>query len=510
MGSDPSGSRSPSHMTVVRSRQIPRRLSLACLSMLIVGCANPAPYVQTRPSVQGGTTTRHQGTRAISHYPSRTVANRPVHRLNAITAALAALIGLASCAPELAPRPTASVATGTPSAAGTDRRSGTQPLVSPGGDAVGSMELRRGSADSITVSITIDDSGSPHPWGIVDQPTCAMPPPNHDSPYQFADIEEGRRIEEIEAGPFLSFPGDLVVLVLSAQASSVYGCARLGPPTALKVSGSPSATCSDDLEAGPSAPPGRIAFARDVLSDSEIFVMNEDGSDVRRLTTSLGLDIKPTWSPDGSHIAFRSQRDGNDEIYLMNRDGSCQRDLTDDPTDDRSPAWGPDGRSIAFDHFFNDSFQDVAIIDARTSQVRRVTSSSGEYPTWSPDGRRLAFASARDGDYDIFAIDADGGNEVRLTSSPGYDMYPAWSPDGEWILYENGVNGFDPTMEVHMMRPDGRDDRKVTSNKVNDRFPAWSSTGRLAWSRAGVIVVADSPDAGPVEVGQGQFPSWWP
>jgi TolB protein len=238
--------------------------------------------------------------------------------------------------------------------------------------------------------------------------------------------------------------------------------------------------------------------------------MNADGTGIRRLTTSLGLDIKPTWSPDGQQIAFRSQRDGNDEIYVMNADGTCQRNLTNDPADDRSPAWAPDGRTIAFDHFFNDTFQDISLIDIDGSNLRRVTMRSGEYPSWSPDGSRIAFASARTGHYEIYVIDRDGSNEIQLTHHNAYSMYPAWSPDGTWIAYERGVDGFDESMKIDMMHADGSHDQQLTSNDSNDRFPAWSLNGGLAWSENGTIMVAESAKARPHATGTGQFPAWRP
>jgi Tol biopolymer transport system component len=384
------------------------------------------------------------------------------------------------------------------------------PLLSPAGAPVGTIRVESKTAATITMTVATGEDMALHPWGIYDQPGCTMPTPDLDSPFQFADIEGGTHTEEIEADSYLAFPRNLVALVFSTDGSAIYGCASLG--TQAKTATSPTAPPSCSMKVP--GPPGRgeheLAMSRDVLSDSEIFLIHDDGSLAQRLTSSLGVDMKPSWSPDGEQIAFRSQRDGNDEIYVMNADGSCPHNVTSDPVDDRSPAWSPDGRLIAFDHFFRPALQDIAVINIDGSGRRQVTTASGEYPTWSPDGTRLAFASARDGDYELYVVNADGSHETRLTDNQLYDMYPAWSPDGKWLAFERGVNGFDAAMEIHLMHPDGTDDRRVTSNDRTDRFPAWSLAGQLAWSQNGSIMVATSPDATPIGIGNGQFPAWRP
>jgi len=91
----------------------------------------------------------------------------------------------------------------------------------------------------------------------------------------------------------------------------------------------------------PSSTVARIAFASNRDGNSEIYVMNVDGSDLTRLTNNPTNDGYPAWSPDGERIAFISDRDGNREIYLMNADGSGQTNLTNNPAHDRSPAWQP-------------------------------------------------------------------------------------------------------------------------------------------------------------------------
>jgi Tol biopolymer transport system component len=252
----------------------------------------------------------------------------------------------------------------------------------------------------------------------------------------------------------------------------------------------------------------------DLLANADIYLMNDDGSDRIRLTDTLGLDIDPSWSPDGSQIAFRSTRDGQDEIYIMSADGSCQRDLTNSPADDRSPAWSPDGARIAFDHFFDDGYQDIAAINVDGSGLRRLTDAQGEYPAWSPDGSEIAFASVRDGDYDIYVMNADGTDQRAITHNSTYDMYPAWSPDGRQIVYECEATpsaGFlGAAADICLMQRTGDQIRNITADAASNRFPAWSAAGMLAWSRGGSIQVASPVDGHPLDIGPGTFPDWRP
>lgn len=419
-------------------------------------------------------------------------------------AAIALLAGCGPVAPSASPAAKA-VAAETPSA-----RLGVHDLLSAAGAVVGSFSADRESDEATRLTISLPGL-EPRPWGIYDQEACGPPAVDHDAPFQFADIEGGSRTEQVETAAYLAFITNLVVIVFDPGGGSLAGCQNLGGPQIVLASPGATETCvgsGQPITADRSAS-ATLAFSKDALSNSDIYVMEADGSDVRRLTDALGVDMKPTWSPDGGSIAFRTSREGQDEIYGMAADGRCERNLTQSSQDDRSPAWSPDGCEIAYDHFFDARFQDIAAIPAAGGAPRRITTRSGEYPSWSPDGRRIAFASARDGDYDIYVVGADGSHERQVADLGGYQMYPAWSPDGEWLAYESGPSTIEG-LQIHVMRPDGTDDRAITHDANTNRFPAWSPDGRLSWSASGTIVVAKSLDATPVAIGPGQFPAWRP
>ena len=183
----------------------------------------------------------------------------------------------------------------------------------------------------------------------------------------------------------------------------------------------------------------KIAFEswRD-FNQPEIYVMNADGTHPVNLTFHLQPDTMPSWSPDGTKIAFVSRRTRfdanlplNEEIYVMNADdGANLIRLTFSPFTDWFPSWSPDGTKIAFMSDRNDEDFEIYVMNADGTNPVNLTNhpSNEERPSWSPDGTKIAFASARDGDSDIYVMNADGTHPVRLTNNRVRDLSPSWSP----------------------------------------------------------------------------------
>lgn len=195
----------------------------------------------------------------------------------------------------------------------------------------------------------------------------------------------------------------------------------------------------------------RLAFSFDKTSpnqgDIEVYTVQPDGKDLRPTATTdgkLSHEEWPTWSPDGSRIAYSSTRDGNQEIYAIGVDGEQRQRLTSHPAIDAHPAWSPDGKRIAF---ATDRWGDleIALYDVATEQVTRLTHSRGldDYPTWSPDGRRIALTSNRSGNFEIWVISADGTQAANLTDHAGIDNFPSWNADGRITFVSNRDAGFD-------------------------------------------------------------------
>jgi len=163
--------------------------------------------------------------------------------------------------------------------------------------------------------------------------------------------------------------------------------------------------------------------------DFDIWFVDRITGNRTNLTNNSNItDADPAWSPDGSEIAFNRQfTDANsnfiNEIYMMNADGSNIRRLTFGLTNVQALSWSPDGSEIAFS-----ANQDIYVMHADGSNIRQLTSNPAlDYvPEWSPDGRRITFESDRNGSWDLYVIHADGTNEARMTCDPNAETAQSW------------------------------------------------------------------------------------
>lgn len=182
-------------------------------------------------------------------------------------------------------------------------------------------------------------------------------------------------------------------------------------------------------------------------------------------------------------IAFTSDRDqeGRKEIYLMDYDGENQRRLTAHRSTSMSPAWSPDARGVAYTSFFAGT-PGIYYGDTRTGRKDPIFT-EGRFnvsPTFSPDGRRVAFARSLDGNIEIFSADRDGGNTRRLTHSWAIDTNPAWGPQGNEIAFTSSRSG---SPQVYTMDPEGANVRRVSYQGSYNDNAAWSPDGtRIAYS----------------------------
>jgi dipeptidyl aminopeptidase/acylaminoacyl peptidase len=190
----------------------------------------------------------------------------------------------------------------------------------------------------------------------------------------------------------------------------------------------------------------KVAFASNREGNFEVYVVNANGTGLANLTKNPADDSAPAWSPDGRRIAFETNRDGQDEIYVMNADGSSPGNLSAFPRDEFNPAWSPNGQTIVFERDRDGTNHDLWAISPSggPSSVQQLTTASNDTnPDWSPDGTRIVYQR---GD-ELWTMSAGGGGQASLHV---IGARPAWAPDGTRIVFDSPAEG-----QLYTVSPDG-------------------------------------------------------
>jgi Tol biopolymer transport system component len=237
----------------------------------------------------------------------------------------------------------------------------------------------------------------------------------------------------------------------------------------------------------------RVAFVRCGLSsdDCDIYVMNADGTGIARLTAQAGANVDPTFSKDGKRIAFASSRDANGsvvgadalDIYIMDSvtGGNVVR-VTNQPGMDLQPTWSPDGKQIAFVSARDggdSGMLDLYAVTLDGLQVTRLTWASEPVtqPSWAPGGKQIAFTVgfAEGPNTDIYVLTLDSKQLTRLTDgpdTPGVDEAATWSPDGKQIAFISTRSG--TNRDAYVMNADGKAVTRLTYTASDEWDPAWN------------------------------------
>lgn len=223
-------------------------------------------------------------------------------------------------------------------------------------------------------------------------------------------------------------------------------------------------------------------YEDDIYSGDIVVRVKDDNIELRnieRLTTDPEYDSEPAWSPDGNEIVFTSNRDGNLRLYIMNADGSNPRRLTPNIELAKSPCWCADNKIV------------FTFVDYGTMGVASINPDGIDYielflepggpatpwasPSCSPDGSKIAFATIREGNWEIYTMNAgDGSNLENITNNLAVDLKPAWSPDGNEILFSSDRSG---STDIYIMNTDGNNIRRITDNPGIEGEPKFSPDG---------------------------------
>jgi Divergent InlB B-repeat domain/WD40-like Beta Propeller Repeat len=242
-------------------------------------------------------------------------------------------------------------------------------------------------------------------------------------------------------------------------------------------------------------PTGLIAFSfSESCCDYDIWVMNPDGTGQVNLTnTPNASEFDPSWSPDGSKIAYvRDEGASTTDVWVMNSDGSEQTNITTSPEREFGPDWSADGAMFVFVRevpgvVISTQFDLFTMNADGTNQVNITNSDFDELdPAWSPGGTRIAFAGVRiqvpeeGGDWEIVTANTDGSAESILTVTSQEDRAPDWSPDGSMLVWMSAFD--DPccgSWDIWAMNADGSAKTNLMGegDVFGDIYPAWSLDG---------------------------------
>ena len=260
-----------------------------------------------------------------------------------------------------------------------------------------------------------------------------------------------------------------------------------------------------------SAETGKIVFTLLRGGNGGIYIIDDNGENLRQLTDHLAHDSQPVWLPDGRHIAFGSNRDGAFSIYTMDLAGKNIKRIVEAIG---RPAVSLNGRWIALT-----PDEILLLVDIDGLKQREIHWEGPQGVTgmaaWSPDSKRLAFTIQVPGMRnipgvlnDIYIVDITGENLQQLTDHPAQDVYPAWSPDGQWIAFQSDRDG---DMAIYLMEADRANPKWL----ANGRRPEWSlDSQQIAFvsRRGGVpgIFIMDR-DGGNIRllVEDGDHPAWF-
>ncbi len=222
----------------------------------------------------------------------------------------------------------------------------------------------------------------------------------------------------------------------------------------------------------------KIAAVKKLGGEKHVVVMDFDGENVTQITKGGGLNLLPSWSPDGGTLLFTSYRYDNPDLFEVSLNGGASKRLSNRPGLNTGGRISPDGSKIALT-LSQDGNSEVYLLGRDGTLLQRLTTAWGidTSPSWSPDGRRIAFVSSRAGNPHLYIMNADGSGQKRLTFQGNYNQTPNFSPRGNLIAFtaRDEFNRFD----IFTFNVESGDIVRLTQDQGNNEDPSFSANGRL-------------------------------
>ncbi len=237
----------------------------------------------------------------------------------------------------------------------------------------------------------------------------------------------------------------------------------------------------DDHYASYSHTGERIVFESNRDGNWEIYLMDSTGMNQKRLTFNDSDDRRPTWHPSGEKILFESSRSGKNELYLKDLKSLKVKKISNFVK--KEPIFGcfsPDGKIIAVSLKESEDISNIVLIDNTGKIIKELTSENKRsyFPKWSNDGKDIVYFSRKETnneDDEIYKLNIESGIEKRLTNWPKHNFCPSWSNDNSRIVYVTSMEGIRP--EIYIMDSDGNNQVRITHNKDGETLPDWSPNG---------------------------------
>jgi Tol biopolymer transport system component/tetratricopeptide (TPR) repeat protein len=241
-------------------------------------------------------------------------------------------------------------------------------------------------------------------------------------------------------------------------------------------------TIRDDIHPAVSPDGSSVAFSSNRTGTHQIYVLHRPTGEVRQITLGPVPKYWPSWSPDATRLVFDSDRSGNQELFVVDLAAGTEQRLTTDPAFDAVSAWAPRNNLIAFDSNRRpDGAADIWVARPDGSDQRALwsDSTSDGHPSWSPDARFIAYktgplrgSSPRPSE--IAIVELSTGMRRVLTRNGGVNVSPSWSPDGARLYFTSRRGG---DAEIYSIRADGTDERRVTRGGGDKQRPTVSPDG---------------------------------